>query len=129
MPIKSLRPLRGQRGASLLGMAVLAVVVAFLMLMAARIFPVVSEFLTVRRAVSQIMQNAPTTALEIRTAFDRQKAVEYSIKSISGKDIDVQQVGDKLRASYAYNVEVEIVEPVYLLIKFSGGATAGSGGP
>ena len=129
MPMKRLHPPRGQRGASLLGMAVLAVVVAFLMLMAARIFPVVSEFLTVRRAVSQIMQNAPTTALEIRTAFDRQKAVEYSIKSISGKDIDVQQVGDKLRASYSYNVEVEIVEPVYLLIKFSGGATAGGGGP
>ena len=55
--------------------------------------------------------------------------IEYSIKSIDGKDIDVQMVGDKLRASYAYNVEVDIFEPVYLLIKFSGGATAGSGGP
>jgi len=114
---------------TLFGLVFVAVIVGFLALMAMRVFPCVNEFLTIRRAVNQIMKNGPTTALEIRTAFDRQKDVEYSISTITSKDLDIQQVGNRLRTTFAYNKEVEILDPVYLLLKFEGGASAGSTGP
>jgi hypothetical protein len=119
------RPLSSQRGASLLGMVVMAIVVGFFMLMGARVFPSVNEYLTIRRAIAQIMRNGPTSASEVRTAFERTIEVEYSIKSITPKDLVVTQVGEKLRTSYAYNVEIPIIEPVFLLVKYEGSAMSG----
>ena len=127
--MKQFRRLSHQRGTSLLGLATIAVIVAFLALMGMRTFPAVSEFLTVRRAVNQIMKSGPTSATEIRAAFDKQKEVEYSITSISGADIEVVQAGERLRANFAYNKEIEIFDPVYLLLKFQGTAVSGSTGP
>ncbi|HEX7689129.1 MAG TPA: DUF4845 domain-containing protein [Burkholderiaceae bacterium] len=118
-----------QRGTSLFGLFVIAVIVCFIGLMAMRVFPSVNEFLTVRKVVRQIMHDSPTNPAEIRKSFDRAKDVEYSITSISGKDLDIQQVGDHLRCSFAYNVEIPVVEPVFILIKYSGEASAAGGGP
>ncbi len=121
------RRLSRQRGASLVSLVFLAVIVAFIMLMGARVFPAVNEYLTVRKAVQHIMAGNPATAADIRAAFDRAADVEYSIHTISGKDLDIRPLGDSgnFRTSYAYNVEIPIVEPVYLLLKFSGSANSG----
>ena len=65
----------------------------------------------------QARQPRPTSA----PRSTRRREVEYSIKTISGKDLDIQQLGDTaLRTSFAYNVEIPIVEPVYLLVKYEG---------
>ena len=116
--------LRSQRGASLLGMVVIAIVVGFFMLMGARVFPSINEYLTIRRAVTQIMKGGPTSAADIRASFDRTTEVEYSIHSITSKELVIAPVGDKLRTSFAYNVEIPIIEPVFLLVKYEGSATA-----
>ena len=129
--IQSRRPSR-QHGASLISMLVLAIVVAFIMLMGARIFPSVNEYLTIRKAVSRIMANNPASPSDVRTAFERTSEVEYSIHTITSKDLQIQMLGDSgnMRTSYAYNVEVPIVEPVYILIKYAGSAsTGGAKGP
>ena len=116
-----------QRGASLLSMLVLAVVVAFVMLMGARIFPSVNEYLTIRKAVSQIMRNNPAGPGDIRNAFEKTTEVEYSIHTISAKDLDIRPDGDGFKTTYAYNVEIPIFEPVFLLVKYSGSASSGGG--
>jgi hypothetical protein len=118
------RRIPSQRGASLLGMVVMAIVVGFVLLMGARVFPSVNEYLTIRRAITQIMKNNPTSANEVRTAFERTTEVEYSIKSLTPKDLVITPLGDRLRTSYAYNVEIPIIEPVFLLVKYEGSATA-----
>jgi hypothetical protein len=122
--IPSRRPSR-QRGASLFSMLILAIVVAFVMLMGARVFPSVNEYLTIRKAISQIMRNNPSSPADIRTAFARTTEVEYSIHTINAKDLDIRPVGDGFRTTYAYNVEIPIVEPVYILVKYSGSASSG----
>jgi hypothetical protein len=121
------RRLSRQRGASLISMLVLAIIVAFVMLMGARLFPSINEYLTIRKAISRIMANNPANAEEIRKSFGKTTEVEYSISTISGKDLVIQPIGDTgaIRTSYAYNVEVPIFEPVYILIKYSGSATSG----
>ena len=116
-----------QRGASIISMLFLAIIVGFLMLMAARIFPSVNEYLTIRKAVSEIMRKNPASAADIRGSFERTIEVEYSIKTIGSKDLDIQPIGDTgaFRTSFAYNVEIPVVEPVYILVKYSGSASSG----
>jgi Domain of unknown function (DUF4845) len=120
------RRLSRQRGASLVSMLVLAVIVGFVMLMGARVFPSVNEYLTIRKAVSQIMRRDPASPADVRTAFEKTSEVEYSIKTISAKDLTIVPAGESgLRTSFAYNVEIPIVEPVFLLVKYEGSASSG----
>jgi hypothetical protein len=121
------RRLFRQRGASLFSMLILAVIVGFFMLMGARAFPSVNEFLTIRKAVSQIMRGNPSSADAIRSAFEKTTEVEYSIKTISEKDLSIVPVGDSgFRTSFAYNVEIPVFDPlVFILVKYSGSATSG----
>ena len=117
-----------QRGATLVSLLVLAVVVGFRMLMAARVFPSVNEYLTIRKAISQIMKNNPASAADIRGAFAKTIEIEYSIKTIDAKDLNIQPIGDtgSFRTSYAYNVEIPVFDPtVFILVKYSGSATSG----
>ncbi len=120
-------PLPRQRGASIVSLLVLAVVVGFFVLLGMRAFPSVNEYLTIRKVVSHIMKNNPSSVAEIRTSFDKATEIEYSIKTITSKDLNIQQLGDsgRFRTSYDYNVEIEIESPVYLLMKYSGSASSG----
>ena len=114
-----------QRGASLISLLFLAVVVGFFFMLGMSAFPSVNEYLTIRKAVSRIMRGNPATAESIRSSFDKTAEVEYSIHTIAGKDLKIVQVGDGFRTSFAYNVEIPIVDPVYLLMKYSGSASSG----
>ena len=57
---------------------------------------------------------------EIRNAFERQKQIEYSISSISASDLEITKVNDKIVLRFAYNKEIELFDPVFLLIKYHG---------
>ena len=122
------RRLSRQRGASLISMLILAIIVGFFLLMAARVFPSVNEYLTIRKAVSQIMRGDPASAEAIRKSFERTREVEYSIHTINENDLKIVQVGDGggLRTSFDYNVEIPIFDPmVFILVKYSGSASSG----
>jgi type II secretory pathway pseudopilin PulG len=112
------RPLH--RGITLIGLLLWAIVVAFVALILVRVLPTINEYSTILRAVQQIAKAAPSTVAEARNAFEKQKEVEYSISSISGKDLVVTKENDKVVIRFAYDKEVPILEPVYLLIKYSG---------
>lgn len=111
---------RRQRGISLIGLLFWAIVVAFVALILVRVLPTINEYTTVLRAVQKIAQEQPATVAEARKAFDRQKDIEYSISSISGQDLVVTKENDKVVIRFAYDKEVPIFEPVFLLIKYSG---------
>jgi len=46
--------------------------------------------------------------------------IEYGVTSISGKDLEITKVNDKVVISFAYNKEIELFSPVFLLIKYEG---------
>jgi|SRR6516225_1946460 hypothetical protein len=119
------RRLSGQRGMTVFGMVIVAIIVGFVLLMGARAFPAVNEYLTIRKAVANIMAKSPSSPAEIRQFFERTTEVEYSIHTITSKDLDIQPVGDGFKTSFHYNVEVPVFEPsVYVLLKFSGTSTS-----
>jgi type II secretory pathway pseudopilin PulG len=109
-----------QRGITLLGLLFWAIVVAVVALVVIRVLPTINEFTTIQRAVKKIAQEQPTTVAEARKAFDRQKDIEYSISSISGQDLQITKENDKVVIRFAYDKEVPLFDPVFLLIKYSG---------
>ncbi len=112
----------GQRGVTLFGLLLWAIIIGFVALIGMRVFPTVNEYYTIQRAVDKIANQGLTTVPEIRAAFDRTSSVEYSISTISGKDLDITKENDKLVINFAYDKEVEIMSPVFLLIKYKGGS-------
>ena len=111
---------RRSRGITLIGLLIWAIVVAMVALIVVRVVPTINEYSTILRAVKKIAQDQPTTVAEARKAFDRQKDIEYSISSISGTDLVVTKENDKVVIRFAYDKEVPLFEPVYLLIKYTG---------
>ena len=82
---RACHPPSAQRGITLIGLLLWAIVVAFVALIVVRVVPTVNEYSTILRAVQKIAKDAPSTVAEARAAFERQKEIEYSIQSISGK--------------------------------------------
>jgi hypothetical protein len=111
---------RAQRGVTLFGLVFWAAAIGFLAYVLVRTLPTVNEYLTIQRAVEQIARTQPGTVAEARQAFDKQRNLEYSISSITGKDLTITKENDKVVISYAYDKEVPIWGPVYILIKYEG---------
>ena len=111
---------RRQRGVTLFGLLFWAILIGMLALVAMRVLPTMNEYFTILRAVNKVATEGGTTVPEIRAAFEKQKEIEYSITSIGGKDLSITKENDKVVVSFAYNKEIELVTPVYLLIKYEG---------
>jgi Tfp pilus assembly protein FimT len=109
-----------QRGVTLFGLLFWAVVVSTIGYLAMRVFPTVNEYLTIKKTIEKVAASSPATVAEARAAFDRQKDVEYSISSISGKDLEITKEDERVVISFAYNNEVPLYGPVFLLIKYEG---------
>jgi hypothetical protein len=118
MPVE--HPPPGQRGITLLGLLLWAILIGLVALLALRVLPTVNEFLTIQRAVDKVAAEGLGTVPEIRAAFDRQKEIEYAITSISGKDLTILKEDDRVVIRFAYNKEIELAGPAYLLIKYEG---------
>ena len=97
-----------------------ALALGFLGYVAVRTLPTMNEYFTIQRAINQIAGGAPQTVAEVRQAFDRQKDVEYSIGSIGGKDLVITKENDKVVIAFAYDKEIPLYGPVFLLIKYEG---------
>jgi hypothetical protein len=111
---------RHQRGVTLFGLMFWAVLIGFGALITMRVLPTINEYYTIQRAVEKIAKEGGTTVPEIRNAFERQKQIEYSITSIEGKDLKITKENEKVVVSFAYDKEIELMAPVYLLIKYEG---------
>lgn len=111
---------RTQRGVTLIGLLSWAVVVGFIGYVLVRTIPTVLEYQAIQNAVNKIAASAPPTVVAIRNAFDKQKGIEYSIESIDGKDLEITKENDRVVIRFAYQKEVELIKPVYLLIKYEG---------
>lgn len=109
-----------QRGVTLFGLMFWSLMIGFVAYVVIRVFPTVNEYLTIQSSVEKIARANPATVAEARVAFDRQKDIEYSITSISGKDLSVTKENDVVVIGYAYDKLVPIYGPVFILIKYEG---------
>ncbi len=111
---------RRQRGVTLFGLMFWAILIGITALVVMRVLPTVNEYYTIQRAVDKIAKEGGTTVPEIRAAFEKQKQIEYSITSIGAKDLQITKENEQVVVSFAYDKEIELMPPVYLLIKYEG---------
>ena len=109
---------RGQRGITFIGMVVVGAIVAMGALVAAQVAPTYIEYQTIMKAAQRAAESG-TTVPEIRAAFDRTKSVEY-FEAISGSDLEISKVNERVIVEFAYNKEIHLVGPAYLLLKYQG---------
>ena len=107
-----------QRGISFFGLIVVMVVLALVGLVGAQVFPTVLEYQTIQKAVNKAAKEGNTVA-EVRGIFNRAVDID-AITSISGKDLEVTKQGDIIVASFAYNKEIHLFGPAFLLLKYTG---------
>ena len=109
-----------QRGVSLIGLLFWAIIIGFMGYVAIRVLPTLNEYFTIQSAVNKIASGSPSTVGEVRAQFEKQREIEYSIASITGKDLDITKENDRIVIRFAYNKELELIAPVFLLIKYEG---------
>ena len=115
--------LSSQRGISFIGLLILGIVLALLAIVGARVVPTASEFMSIQKAVKKAAADGDTVPA-VRAAFDRTAAVDY-ISSISGKDLEITKQGDKVVVEFAYDKEIPLAGPAYLLLKYRGSSASG----
>lgn len=109
-----------RRGFTLIGLLAWAVVVGFAGYLLVRVVPTVTEFYTIQGVVDRIAASPATTVAEIRAAFDKQRQIDATIVSVLGKELDITKENERVVISFAYEKEIELVGPVFLLIKYAG---------
>jgi hypothetical protein len=107
-----------QRGVSFLGILFVGGFLAYIGAMGALVAPTFFEYEAIKKALNKATEGA-TTVAEVRQAFDKATLID-NIKSISGKDLEITKEDYKIVASFAYNKEINMTGPVFLLIKYSG---------
>lgn len=113
-------PRRAARGFTLIGLLAWAMLVGFVGYVLVRTLPTVFEFYTFQRAIDRIASAPPPTVGEIRRAFDRQKDIDYTSNAVTGNDLEITKENDRVVISFAYEKEIELMGPVFLLIKYRG---------
>lgn len=109
-----------QRGLTLFGLLFWGILVGFTGYLLVRALPTVNEYLTIQRTVDKIAKEQPATVAAARQAFDKQRDLEYSISSVSGSDLSITKENDQVVIGFAYEKEIPVMGPVYILIKYEG---------
>jgi Domain of unknown function (DUF4845) len=107
-----------QRGISFMGLLFVGIVLAFLGVIGAQVAPTLIEFQAIRKAANKAA-NEGTTPPDVRRIFDSASAID-DFKAVTGKDLDISKVGDKVVVAFAYNKEIHLGGPAYLLLKYAG---------
>jgi uncharacterized membrane protein YjgN (DUF898 family) len=109
---------RRQSGLSAISMMFLGIFLALVFILGLKVFTPVTEYLTLRNTIQSIKNEGPINALEVRQAFENRQKIEYSIQSIAAKDLQIEINGTVTAIGFAYDKEIPLFGPVYLLIKF-----------
>jgi nitrate reductase NapE component len=110
-----------QKGISFFGLIFVIAVLAAVGVVGAQAFPTVMEYQAILKAVNKSREG--NTVQEVKTIFDKAAQID-NITSISGKDLQVTKEGDKVVVSFAYNKEIHMFGPAWLLLKYQGSSNA-----
>jgi Domain of unknown function (DUF4845) len=111
---------RRQSGFSMLGLLFWAIVIAYLGYVAVQVAPTVNEYMTIQRLANKAAETPAASPNETRAAFDRFREVEYTAKSITGKDLEISKEAGRTVVAFSYEKQVPLGGPAFLLLKYQG---------
>ena len=118
--VRGQSPRGRQRGLTLFALLFWGILVGFTGYLLVRTLPTLNEYFTIQRTVDKVAKEQPATVAAARQAFDKQKDLEYSISSISGRDLSITKENDQVVIGFAYEKEIPVMGPVYILLKYEG---------
>ena len=108
-----------QRGVSLLGLIIGAVILIFVLLLGMKTLPPWLEFFTAKKFITQIAQEQRGgTILDIRKAWQLKTAIE-DVPSVSDKDLEITKEAGEVVISFAYRKEVPLFANVGIYMDFA----------
>lgn len=108
---------RKQRGITFIGFLFVAVIVGFLMIVAAKTVPSVIEYQAIVKAVKKAKDHE--TVADIERSFEAAAAID-DITSIRGEDLVITKENGQTVIMFNYDKEITLMGPVSLLIHYSG---------
>ncbi len=112
------RSLRRQRGLSFVSVVLIGAALVAAFAIGGQSVPIFAEHMAVQKA-AQKAANEATSVAELRAAFDRSASID-EIKAITGMDLEIDKQGERFTVSYAYEREISLVGPAYLVYRFQG---------
>lgn len=106
-----------QRGLTFLGLLVVGILLALAGVVFAQVVPTYIEYLAVQKAVDKAA--AGETVAEVRSIFDKAATID-NISTIAGKDLEVGKEGNKVVVSFAYERDIHLTGPAYLVMRYQG---------
>jgi len=106
-----------QSGISFIGLLFVVGVLACLGVVGAQVFPTVVEYQAILKAAQKAAGG--NTVAEVRQIYEKAQEID-NIKSVGPKDLVVTKEGDRVVVKFAYDKEIHLFGPAYLLIKYVG---------
>lgn len=106
-----------QSGMSFVGVLFVVGVLACLGVVGAQVFPTVVEYQAILKAVQRASEG--NTVIAVRQIYEKASEID-DIRSVKPQDLDISKDGDKVVVKFAYNKEIHLFGPAYLLIKYAG---------
>jgi hypothetical protein len=106
-----------QRGLTFVGLLVVGILLALSGVVLAQVVPTYIEYMAVQKAVDKAASGE--TVAEVRSIFDKAATID-DIRTIAGKDLEVGKEGNKVVVSYAYERDIHLAGPAYLVMRYQG---------
>ena len=108
-----------QRGISLIGLLFWGILIACTVLVGAKVSPTVMEYYSITKLANKVADSNPASVAQARLDFDRMKVSEYGIE-LKASDLQITKENDKVKIYFAYEREIHLFGPTYLLMKYEG---------
>jgi hypothetical protein len=112
---------RQQRGVTLVGMVLWGVVIVFVALVAMKLVPAYTEFLTIKKILTDVGSEAGVKNMsnaEIRERFARRAMID-NISTVTPADLKISRESGRTVVSVEYTFQTPLVANVSLLADFS----------
>ena len=105
-----------QAGISFFGLIIVMALLGVAAVMAAQVVPSALEYQAIVKALERAKEGS--TPQEVRNAFNNSATVD-DIKSITSKDLEITKVENRNVVKVAYDKQIHMFGPAYLLLKYA----------
>ncbi len=117
-----------QRGVSMFGFMLVAVVVIIFAMLAMKLVPAYIEFFSVKKILNAMGQDSETKSMsnaEIRNSFAKRADVGY-VKAVTPADLNIDRSGGKMVISTEYEYRTPLVANISLVVDFKASSSTAS---
>jgi hypothetical protein len=112
---------RQQSGLSMLGLLLWGIVIVFVALVAMKLIPAYTEFITIKKILTDIGSETGIKGMsnaDIRERFAKRAMID-NITTVSPADLKISRENDRTVVSVAYTFQTPLVANISLLVDFS----------